>query len=119
MNTIIMYNNYKRVRDLMGMKDSQIAAQTGIPRSTFTDWKQGRSCPKIDKMQKIADVFQMPIDAIFFPNSITKFDNTKELTNQEVGSRLRIYYKFLQLNYTDQKQVEKLIDSLLNEKNPN
>lgn len=37
------------------MKDSNVAALTGIGKSTFSDWKSGRSEPKNDKLQKIAN----------------------------------------------------------------
>lgn len=37
------------------------AKDTGIPQSTFSDWKRGRSKPKIDKLKKLADYFGVPV----------------------------------------------------------
>ena len=45
-----MYSKYCDLRDSNGLRDSQVASATGIPRSTFSDWKSGRSAPKIDKL---------------------------------------------------------------------
>ena len=56
-----MYSRYCDLRDSNGLRDSQVASATGIPRSTFSDWKSGRSAPKIDKLQKIADYFGVPL----------------------------------------------------------
>ena len=35
---------------------------TGISKSTFSDWKSGRSKPKQEKLQKIADYFGVSVD---------------------------------------------------------
>lgn len=55
---------YKKFEQLL--KDKKITAyrvskDTGIPNSTFSDWKVGRSVPKLEKIQKIADYFKVPI----------------------------------------------------------
>lgn len=39
----------------------QVSKDTKIPNSTFSDWKTGRSNPKLDKLQKIADYFGVPV----------------------------------------------------------
>lgn len=49
------YEEYRKLRDDRGMTDSDVAKQTGIPRSMFSDWKAGRYEPKQDKLQKLAD----------------------------------------------------------------
>ena len=41
-----MYEIYCKLRDSKGMKDSDVAKATGITKSTFSDWKNGRSNPK-------------------------------------------------------------------------
>lgn len=56
-----MYEIYCKLRDKTGVKDIDVAKQTGITKSTFTDWKNGRSKPKNDKLQKIADYFGVPL----------------------------------------------------------
>ncbi len=57
-----MYEFYCKLRDEKGVKDATVAASTGITKSTFSDWKSGRSEPKRDKLQKIADYFGVTID---------------------------------------------------------
>lgn len=39
----------------------KVAKETGIAQSTLSDWKNGRSTPKLDKLQKIADYFGVPV----------------------------------------------------------
>lgn len=33
----------------------------GIPTSFFSEWKRGKMMPKIDKLQKLADYFKVPV----------------------------------------------------------
>ena len=57
-----MYEIYCKLSDSKGVKDSDVVKATGITKSTFSDWKSGRSKPKNDKLQKIADYFGVTID---------------------------------------------------------
>ena len=57
-----MYEIYCKLRDLKGMKDSDVARETGISKSTFSDWKSGRSNPKDEKLRKIASVFGCSVE---------------------------------------------------------
>ena len=49
-----MYAKYVELRDAKGFRDADVAKGTGIPASTFTDWKNGKSAPKLEKLLKIA-----------------------------------------------------------------
>ncbi len=57
-----MYEIYCKLRDAKGMKDADVARETGITKSTFSDWKNGRSNPKDAKLKKIADLFEVSLD---------------------------------------------------------
>ena len=57
-----MYEKYETLRDEKGITDYRVAADTGITKSTFTDWKSGRSKPKVDKLKILADYFGVQID---------------------------------------------------------
>lgn len=48
------YYDYAKIRDERGFNDRRVATLAGIPASTFSDWKSGRSVPKLDKLKKIA-----------------------------------------------------------------
>ena len=59
-----MYEIYCKLRDKRGMKDADVARETGITKSTFSDWKNGRSSPKDAKIKKIADLFGVSVEYI-------------------------------------------------------
>ena len=64
--------DYSRFENLLKMNNTtvyRVSKATGIPGSTFTDWKNGRSCPKSDKLRKIADHFGVSLDLLLGTDS--------------------------------------------------
>lgn len=59
-----MYTKYAIIRDLKGMTDYAVAKAADIPASTFSDWKKGKSKPKLEKLSKIAKVLECSIEAL-------------------------------------------------------
>ena len=57
-----MYDKYVFLREKKGVTDYRVSVETGITKSTFTDWKTGRSKPKVDKLQILADYFGVPVE---------------------------------------------------------
>lgn len=57
-----MYEKYVQLKTEKGVTDYRVSVETGIPASTFTDWKTGRSKPKIDKLQILANYFGVPLE---------------------------------------------------------
>lgn len=60
------------------LRISDVQKGTGIPYSTFTDWKAGRYTPKMDKMKKIADFFGVSVDYL-----MTGRETPKESTKRQ------------------------------------
>lgn len=56
---------YKKIEKLMKKKkltQYTLAKETGIPQSCLSDWKTGRSNPKLDKLKILSDYFDVPIE---------------------------------------------------------
>lgn len=58
------YQAFERLLKEYQVTVYRVAKDTEIPASTFTDWKKGRSVPKLDKLKKIADYFHVPIEML-------------------------------------------------------
>ena len=56
-----MYKKYVELRDKKNVTDYQVAKGTGINPSVFTHWKNKIYTPKIDKLQVIANYFDVPV----------------------------------------------------------
>lgn len=50
------YVYYSKIRDALNLNDSKVSAMSGVSKATISDWRTGKSKPKIDKIQKIATI---------------------------------------------------------------
>lgn len=57
-----MYKKYVALRDRKGVTDYRVSEDTGIAKSTFTDWKSGRSKPKLGKLLILAKYFGVSVE---------------------------------------------------------
>ncbi len=57
-----MYEIFEKLLEERNVTAYRVAKETGITTATFTSWKQGKYTPKQDKLQKIADFFDVSID---------------------------------------------------------
>ena len=76
-----MYEIYCKLRDQAHVKDADVVRATGITKSTFSDWKNGRSNPKLEKLQKIADYFG--VDVNFLMNGNESKNEQPELNSRD------------------------------------
>lgn len=57
-----MYAIFEELCNYRDVTPYRVGKETGIATSTFSDWKNGKSTPKTDKLQKIADYFGVNVD---------------------------------------------------------
>ena len=69
-----MYEKYVELRDKKGVTDYRVSKDTGITKSTFTDWKNGRSAPKVEKLALLAKYFDVPIEYFIVGNAKEESD---------------------------------------------
>lgn len=57
-----MYEIFERLLKSRGLKAADVVRGTGLPSSLFSEWKRGKSNPKADKLQLIADFFGVSLE---------------------------------------------------------
>ena len=78
-----MYERYVELRNQKGVSDYRVAKDTGIPKSTFSDWKSGRSKPKIAKLKILAGYFGVAVDELISATDETGSEERRE----KIGNR--------------------------------
>ena len=56
---------YKKFHELLLKTNKtayRVSKDTGIRANTFTDWKNGRSKPKVEKLKILSEYFDVPIE---------------------------------------------------------
>lgn len=57
-----MYEKFVELLEETNKTAYQVSKDTKIAQSVLSDWKTGKSTPKVDKLQKIAKYFGVPVD---------------------------------------------------------
>lgn len=57
-----MYRIFEELLQKHGVSTYRVSKETGIAQSVFSSWKNGISTPKQDKMQKLADYFNVSLE---------------------------------------------------------
>ncbi len=57
-----MYEKFAALLEQTNKSAYRVAADTGINASVFSDWKSGKSKPKVDKLKILADYFGTTIE---------------------------------------------------------
>lgn len=56
------YEKYSVIRDKAGITDYRVAKDNEMATSTLSDWKNGISSPKVDKLKKLSEYFNVSIE---------------------------------------------------------
>ena len=57
-----MYEIFEKLCQDRGVTPYRVCKETGLTTATISNWKAGRYTPKADKLQKIADYFDVSLD---------------------------------------------------------
>ncbi len=57
-----MYKKFETLLQERNLTPYKVSLATGIAQSTLSDWKNGRSKPKFDKLLAIARYFGVPVE---------------------------------------------------------
>ena len=57
-----MYERFAKLCENANVTPYRVAKDCGFSNVTLSDWKKGKSRPKLDKMKKIAEYFGVSVD---------------------------------------------------------
>ena len=57
-----MYKKFKELLEKTNKTSYQVAKETGISQTAFSNWKSGRSMPSLESIKKLADYFGVSIE---------------------------------------------------------
>lgn len=78
-----MYEIFERLCIERGVTPYRVCKETGLTTSTISNWKAGRYKPKQDKLQKIADFFNVTIE--YLMGNDEKEETPLYYTNEETA----------------------------------
>lgn len=57
-----MYEVFMQLLQKYGVSSYEVAKKSGVTQTALSNWKSGRSTPKVETMKKIADYFGVTVD---------------------------------------------------------
>lgn len=105
-----MFERYLEMLKEKGIKNIDVSRATGIPASTFSDWKKGKSSPKRDKIEKIANFFDINPDWLAGTSDI-KIKLQDNLNEQEQSYYLNPETNKIAQQIYDNKELSLLFDA--------
>lgn len=118
------YERFNKLLQEFNVTPYKVAKETGVNQGTLTGWKKGEYAPKIDKLKKIADYFDVSVEWLSGEsnerNPVSEIK--KEPTSKDMDSiidDIDIYYYGGDKNMTEEqrKQLKRIIAATLNEDN--
>lgn len=113
----MVYSIFEQLLQKYNVSTYKVSKDTGIAQSVFSSWKSGISSPKPDKLQKIADYFNVSLEYLltgkekeggetYFLNQEMKdiareiFENKElrmlfEVSRHETSEHLTAYYNLI------------------------
>lgn len=88
-----MYEIFEQLLQKNGVSSYRVSKEAGVTQTSLSNWKNGRSVPSTQTLQKIADYFGVTVDYLMTGN------NSIETT--------------LQLNPKDEKDIAKTLENTL------
>ena len=95
-----MYDNFVKIIQEKGITAYRVAKETGISPTVFSDWKSGKSFPKIDKIKKIANYLNISEDYL-----LGKSDSPYALDEQLSGIEFALYGEVKDLTEEEKQDV--------------
>lgn len=80
------YEKLQKLMDERNVRPVDISRATNIATSSFSDWKSGRSNPKLDKLQLLADYFGVPVS--YFTDEEPKNNNFSTRDKRDIKRTL-------------------------------
>ena len=107
-----MWEIFEKLIKEKGLTAYKVSQATGIGRSTFTDWKNGRSMPGTDKLIKIAEYLEVSVEYLKTGKEKEKREIPNIDWNTEYGLLVDMYSK---INKEQKAAVFNLIRSMLSD----
>jgi transcriptional regulator with XRE-family HTH domain len=100
-----MYEIYQELLDKKGLKNSDVSRATGISNMTLSDWKRGKTKPKIDKMKLIAEFLNVSVDYLMTGKEMEFTVEMADIDSELIVQEKRLKEYFLKIaNMTDEQK---------------
>lgn len=107
-----MYGRYDDLRRERGLSNYQVAKATGISQSTLSDWKNGKSTPKNDKLLILAEFFGVSMDYLLGLSNDSEGNSQDSIIDDEDEEMSFLLREVRELTPEERQSFKELFDYL-------
>lgn len=108
-----MYEKFEQLLKKHNVTPYRVHKETGISTATLSDWKNGKSEPKRDKIEKICDYFSVPISYFYGDEQETILTKRDEKEINDILSNTELLLRQEGLMFDGDPASPEAIESIL------
>lgn len=119
MNTAapIIGTKLRHAREFKNYSQEYMAESLGVAQSTYGRWEKGEVIPKLEMLEKAAEILEVPVQALFSPEPfiLTQHNNSNGsgyIVNQHNHVPAEVVEKMMEQHREHVKQLEALCNRL-------
>lgn len=113
----IFVANLRALMERRGVTQSDIVEELGVSSSTVSDWCNGRLLPRAGKIQRIADLLGVGINALMTSDGLKDVDDQDRLEALHQNPRLGLLFdKSAKMSSDDVEFMLQMADRILKER---
>ena len=107
------YECYSKLRDDRKLNDFAVSKATNIAPATLSDWKKGKSEPKLDKQLKIAEFFGVSVEYLMTGEDPAIDEQLSALPydKDQIAQAIEIYRQYRSASPEIRQAIELLLKS--------
>ena len=88
----IFVKNLRYLMDARGITQADICRELDVSSATVSNWFTGQKYPRIDRMQRIAELLGVTYSTLTTENGLQNYEDQKRLEDLHQNPRLRLLF---------------------------
>lgn len=88
----IFVKNLRYLMDARGITQADICRELGVSSATVSNWFTGQKYPRIDRMQRIAELLGVTYSTLTTEHGLQNYEDQKRLEDLHQNPRLRLLF---------------------------
>lgn len=115
----IFQQNLKFLMNEKGISNTDICNRLGLPSATVSSWVTGKKYPRIDVMQRLADLFGVRLSTLTSEEGIKDLEDQRRLEALHQDPRLGLLFdRSRKMDSDDVDFMLKMSEKILRERDP-
>lgn len=113
----IFVKNLRYMMEKKGISQADICRELGVSSATVSDWCTGKKYPRVDAMQRLADLFGVRFSTLTTENGLQDYEDQERLESLHQDPRLGLLFdRTRKMSHEDVEFMLQMADRILKER---